>query len=365
MKRLGYITAIIFALIIVGIAAINIRQEDTDITKNQTKVGFILNGTIDDGSWGQAHYEGMEISRKELNLAVEYRENVPMDHGCISVMEELIADGCKIIVCNSYEYGSYALQVASRHRDICFFHATGVTEASNLSTYFGRIYQMRYLCGIVAGMQTETDEIGYIAAYDISEVNRGINAFTLGVKSVNPNAKVYVQFCETWLDDELTRKAAEELFDRHEIDVMTVHSDSLSAYEVADERDIWIIGYNRDNSDKYPEHFLTAAVWNWENFYTPKIREVLQDKFVGRRYWEGVESGIVSLSPFTEHVSQETRQLVEQGLERMEEGTFDVFYGPIYDRDGRIRVAEGESMTDDAMLNSFDWYVDGVVIDEE
>ena len=127
MKKLRYIAVIIFILIIAGIAAINIRQADTDITKNQTRVGFILNGTIDDESWGQAHYEGMEISREELNLAVDYQENVPMDQGCIPVMENLIADGCRIIICNSYEYGSYALQVASRHPDISFFHATGVT----------------------------------------------------------------------------------------------------------------------------------------------------------------------------------------------------------------------------------------------
>ena len=365
MKRLGVITTIIFILIIVGIAVINIRQDDTDITKNQTKVGFILNGSINDESWGQSHYEGMEISREELNLSVEYRENVPVDQECISVMEELIGDGCKVIVCNSFEYGSYELQVASRHQDVCFFHATGVNSANNLSTFFGRMYQMRYLCGIVAGMQTQTDEIGYIAAYDISEVNRGINAFTLGVKSVNPNAKVFVRFSETWVDDELTKQAAEELFDHHEIDVMTVHSNSLAAYDVADERGIWIIGYNRDNSERYPEHYLTSATWKWENFYTPKIREVLQDKFVGKRYWEGMESGIISLSPFTEHVSEETEQLVEQELQRMSDVTFDVFYGPIYDRDGNLKVAQGENMTDDAMLNSFDWYVDGVVIDEE
>lgn len=365
MKRLSMIAGIIIILIIAGIAAINIKQADTDITKQQTKVGFILNGPIDDASWGQSHYEAMEVSREELNLAIEYREDVPMDDGCIPVMEELIEDGCEIIICNSFEYGEYELQVAERHPDIHFFHATGVEEAPNLSTYFGRMYQMRYLCGIVAGLQTETNEIAYVAAYDISEVNRGINAFTMGVRSVNPDATVYVRFCNTWMDDQETGEAAMELFDRHDIDVMTVHSDSLAAYDEADRRGIWIIGYNCDNTERYPEHFLTAAVWKWENFYTPRIREVLQNKFVSRHYWEGIESGMISLSPFTDNVKQGIRPLVEEQQKRMERGVFDVFYGPVYDNEGNLRINEGESMTDESMLNSFDWYVEGVMIDED
>ena len=365
MKKLALITGIIMSLIFIGIIVINIKQEDTDITKNQTKVGFVFNHVKDDASWGQAHYEAMEYCKAELNLLVDYRESVPMDERCVSVMEELIAEGCKIIICNSYEYGEYEKKVADEHPDVYFFHATGVDEGENFASYFGRMYQMRYLCGIVAGLQTQTNEIGYIAAFDISEVNRGINSFTLGVKSVNQRAKVYVRFCDSWMDDELTRTAAEKLFDGHNIDVMTVHSDSLAAYDVADERGIWIIGYNCDNSERYPEHFLTAAVWKWESFYLPKIREVLQDKFVGRHYWDGVERGIVGLSPFTEHVKEGTYEQVEEQLRRIEDGVFDVFYGPVYDSKGRIRVKRGECMTDDAMLNSFDWYVTGVRIDED
>lgn len=365
MKRLAVITGIIMSLIIIGIVVINIHQEDTDITKKQTRVGFIFNHVKDDASWGQSHYEAMEICKEELNLLVDYRENVPMDEGCIPVMEELIADGCKIIICNSYEYGSYAKLLAEDYTDVYFFHATGVGEGDNFASYFGRMYQMRYLCGMVAGLQTQTNEIGYIAAYDIPEVNRGINAFTLGVKKVNPKAKVYVRFCYSWMDDELTKAAAEKLFDRYDIDVMTVHSDSLAAYDVADERGIWIIGYNYDNSERYPEHFLTAAVWKWENFYLPRIREVLQDKFVGKHYWEGVEQGMVGLSPFTEHVKDGTYELVEEQLQQIKDGVFDVFYGPVYDQKGRLRVDHGECMTDEAMLNSFDWYVTGVQIDED
>ena len=363
MKKLGIAAGIIFTLIVFGI--IIIQQKYSKKTETNIKVGFILNGSKDDHSWGQSHYQGMEKCKDEVdNLIIEYRENVPEDESSIEVMEELISSGCNIIFCNSYSYGEFELAVAKKYPDIYFFHATGVEEAANLSTYFGRIYQIRYLCGIVAGLQTESNEIGYIAAYDISEVNRGINAFTLGVKSVNPDAKVYVKFCNSWLDNELTTNAAIELFDNHNIDVMTVHTDSLCAYDEAEKRNIYIIGYNYDNREKYPDYFLTAAVWRWENFYIPRIHEVLQDKFVSKHYWESVDTGMVDIAPLTANVKEGIREKVDTQLQRMKDGTFDVFYGPIYDNNGVLRVSEGESMKDETMLNNFDWYVEGVEIDE-
>jgi basic membrane protein A len=126
-----------------------------------------------------------------------------------------------------------------------------------------------------------------------------------------------------------------------------------------------MIGYNRDNSDKYGDLYLTSAVWKWENFYTPRIKEVLQDKFVSRNYWEGVESEIVDISKFSKSVKKGTEKVVDEERKKLVEGKYDVFYGPIYDNDGNLRVGEGESMTDEAMLNLFEWYVEGVVIDEK
>ena len=131
-------------------------------------------------NYGDNSYNGMEISARELNLDVVYKEDIPEDERCVETIEELISYGCKIIICDSFGYGEWELACAKEHPDIYFFHATGVEECENMSTYFGRIYQMRYLSGIVAGLQTETNEIGYVAAFPIAEVNRGINAFALG-----------------------------------------------------------------------------------------------------------------------------------------------------------------------------------------
>lgn len=365
MKKIGIIAGCCLVVIIIGIFLINVNRKETDVTKERTRVGFILNGTCDDRSWGQSHYEAMEKTALELNLEVFYHESVPGGEEAVALMEELIDKGCEIIICNSLQYGDAILEVAQAHPEIYFFHAAGTESANNLSTYFGRIYQMRYLCGVVAGLQTQTNQIGYVAAFPYSEVNRGINAFTLGVRSVNPDAVVYVQWCNAWADEAMAADATNTLLDAHDIDVLTLHCDVLTPIDIASERGIWTIGYNMDNNEQYPDSMLTASVWRWENFYTEHILECLQGKFIGKEYWEGVETGIVALAPLSRQVKDGVEEKVQIERERLQSGTFDVFYGPIVDQDGVLRVADGENMSDQTLLNEFDWYVEGVVINGE
>ena len=173
-----------------------------------------------------------------------------------------------------------------------------------------------------------------------------------------------MSWTNSWNDDTATANATNALLDNHNIDVLGMHSDSLKALEIAEERGVMSIGYNVDNSEKYPNTYLTAAIWDWQNFYTPNILKCLQGKFEGQHYWEGIESGIVSLAPCTDRVDAKTVELVEKEMEKLRSGTFDVFYGPVYDNNGQLRIEEGESITDNVMLNEFDWYVEGVVQDE-
>lgn len=365
MKKLVIITVSILLIIIVGIFFITGKKNDTNITDETTKVGFVYNGEIDDKGWGQSHYEGISITASELNLQIIYKENVPFDDSCMDIMQDMIEEGCEIIICNSFNYGEWIEQVAKKNPDIVFLHATGTEEGDNITTYFGRMYQMRYLSGVVAGMQTETDSIGYVAAFPISEVNRGINAFTLGVRSVNPDATVYVVWSNSWTDYGANENAANTLINECGVDIVTMHCDSVAPLDVAEKSGVWSIGYNMDNSSLYPNSFLTAAVWDWEAFYTPQITTFLQGKYYSGNYWEGSETGLVNLSPLTDNVKDGIAEAVEEKRTMLDEGTYDVFYGPVVDTDGNLRIGEGENMPDDAMLNSFDWYVEGVCIYEE
>ncbi|MBR4559149.1 MAG: BMP family ABC transporter substrate-binding protein [Fibrobacter sp.] len=365
MKWVYFISAVIIAVIMAGLLATNVKKKNTDITREKTKVAMIMNGSIDDHSWGQSHYEGMQKTAKDLNLEVWFRQNIPADKSSEDVMEGLIGAGVKIIVVNSFQFGPYIQNVAAQHPDVKFFHASGVKSAPNVSTFFGRIYQMRYLSGLVAGKQSKTGNVGYVAAFDIPEVVRGINAFTLGVKKANPDANVIVRWTKSWEDDSSCAYATRALLAKNDIDVLAMHTDSREPMRIADSLGIWVVGYNLDNAEFYPDHFLTAPVWRWEKFYTPHILEVLKKKFVGQSYWDGFSSGIVDLSPFTSHVNPEAVALVAIEREKIQKGSFDVFYGPIEDNAGTVRVNEGESMSDSDMLNHFNWFVKGVKIDEE
>lgn len=365
MKRFPLLAGMIVTVIILGIFLISTGERDTEITRGVTKVGLILNGSKEDDNWGESHYKGMTYCQDQLNLQVICMESVPEGDECLSTIESLIQEGCKIIICNSFGFGESVSQMAKKYPDIYFFHATGTEQSDNLVTYFGRMYQMRYLSGIVAGMQTQTDKIGYVAAFPIDEVNRGINAFTLGVRAVNKNAEVYVQWSGSWTDEVLNKEATETLLQAHDIDVIAMHTDSNEPLKVAEEQKIWSIGYNIDNSELYPGSYLTAPVWQWEYFYEPHIRACLQDKFVGKHYWLGAESELISLAPFTSNVKPGIAAVVEEELLKLQSGNYDVFYGPVEDNTGKIRIPEKESMSDYSMLNEFDWYVKGVVLSEE
>ena len=346
---------------IIGVLFMFSPEMESEDTPQKLRIAMIMAGLRNDHSWNETHYDANQKAENILNLEVAYYENIPTDSTAQEIMEQAIQNGAKIVIANSFGFGETELAVARNHPETKFLHATGLQAATNLSTFFGRIYQLRYLSGIVAGLKTKTNEIGYVAGFNISEVNRGINAFALGVRKVNPKAKIYISWSGSWTDESMAADATRALLAKYDIDVLTTHLDALSPYEIADERNIWIIGYNRDNSRRFPDHFLTAPVWQWENFYIPKIREIMQDKFEGKSYWLGLESGIMNLSELTKNVEDSIRQVVEDERVRLSQGKFDVFYGPIVDNQGNVRVGEGESMTDDAMLNSFNWYVEGVV----
>lgn len=363
MKKIFAIAIPIIVLLLAGLCIMILYDGEGDTGEKVTAVGVILNGRKDDLSWSNSHYDALEKTAETLALSVTYTETVTTDT-IAAVIEGYVESGCEIIVANSFEFGDAMKRAAQKYPQIYFFHCSGVDEGKNFTSYFGRMYQLRYLTGIVAGMQTKTDSIGYVAAFPISEVNRGINAFALGVHSVNPDAKVHVRWTSSWVADETAAAATKELISECGIDVLAMHTDSIAPLHVAEENGVMSIGYNRANPEICPETYLTAAVWDWEKFYTVHIRHCLQGRFVGDNYWDGIDTGVVAMAELSDKAEAGIAQAVQEEYDKLISGTSDVFYGPVYDREGNLRVEEGESMTDYAMLNEFDWYVEGVVTDE-
>ncbi len=363
LKKVIIISLMLLTGILVAILVIRTGQPDSDVTSVKTKVGLIVTCSKSDNNFCQGHYDALKSLEDELNLEIICREHVPDD--CYNYVDQLIREeGCRIIVGASFQYGEALKKAADINPDIIFFHPAGTFHQKNYSSCFGRLYQVRYLSGIIAGMQTETGEIGYVASFPITEVIRGINAFTLGVRSVRPDAVVHACYSGSWNDDELTGGACRNLLDSYNIDVVTVHSNSMEVNREADRRGIWSIGCNLDNRAMFPDTYLTACVINWESYYKKAILDCLQHKFHGENVWLGMDSGITSLSPFSEHVDERTTELVHDAEEKILSRRFDVFYGPVKDDEGNTRIEAGESMSDDDMLNGFNWYVEGVTVEE-
>lgn len=326
---------------------------------NTVVAGFVYIGKIDDGGYTQAHDAGRKAI-EAMGVETHYLEDVKET---VSDTEEairtLIEQGCNLIYTNSFGFMEGTVEMAKEYPDVKFAHCSGYQRADNLSTYFGKVYQARYLSGIVAGMKTKANKIGYVAAKGIPEVIRGINAFTLGVQSVNPDATVEVRFTDTWYDPAVEKQAAIELLNNG-VDVIAQHQDTTAPQVAAQEKGAFCIGYNFPTSDAAPNAYLTAACFNWPQFYTDDVQRAIDGTWSSRAYWEGLASNMTYLDKLTDLCEEGTQEKVDEAQKKIISGELEPFTGPLYDQDGNLKVEDGVKMTDDEIWN-MSWFVKGVV----
>ena len=324
------------------------------------KVGFIYVGPVGDAGWTYAHDQGRKyLERKMPNVETMYLESVPEGSESATAMENLIAMGCKIIFATSYGYMDAVLQVAKKHPDVVFVHCSGYKRAKNVGTYFGRIYEAEFLSGIVAGMMTKKNKIGYVGAHPIPEVIRGANAFTLGVRKVNPRATVHVVWVNAWYDPPTEKEAALSLIEAG-CDVIAQETDSPAPQQACEEKGVYCIGYNTDMRKFAPKYNLTSRVWHWGVVYSYIIKRVLNGTWKSEDIWWGMREGLVGLAPFGPMVPKKVRNMVEKYKKLIVSGKFHPFTGPIYDQKGGLRIPKGKVATDKELLE-MSYFVKGVV----
>lgn len=321
-------------------------------------VGFVFIGPVGDGGWSDSHNEGRLYLEEQLGVKTIFKENVPETQEVETIMRDMIDQGANVIFATSYGYMDYMEAMSADYPDVKFFHCSGYKTTDNMSNYFGRIYEARYLSGIVAGLKTKSNKIGYVGAFPIPEVIRGINAFTLGARSVNPEVEVEVVWTSTWYDPATEKAAAEALLDK-DCDIIAQHQDTAGPQQAAEERGVFSIGYHTDMQKSAPKANMTSAVWNWGPYYSEAVKSVMDGTYASSSYWGGLNEGIVGLSPLTEIAPAEAKDLVEQATAEIKEGTFHVFAGPIVDQSGKVVVEEGKVLSDEEML-SMNWFVEGV-----
>jgi basic membrane protein A len=328
------------------------------------KVGVLYISPKDDGGYSQAHAEGIAQAVSAIGDKIQVMELENIDdqdaQATTNAIENLVSEGCTLIFTTSYGYMEPTAAAATKYPDVKFCHCSGyMTNDKNMDAYFGQIETARYLSGIVAGLTTKSNKLGYVAAFPIPEVIRGINAYTLGARSVNPDATVSVVWTNTWFGMDTEKAAAESLLATG-VDVMAQHQDSPAAITAADSAGAFAVGYDLSYAGA-PNAYLTAPLWNWGTYYTYKIQQVLDGQWKIENYWGGMKEGVVKLDALSALVSENAKLAVESVQPEVTNmGNAFVFAGPIKDQSGAEKVKAGDSLSYEDQM-SMAWFVEGVI----
>lgn len=363
MIKRGLFAVLAVLLLVGGMAASfgSTRAQDATPTSDKPlKVAFVYVGPIGDMGWTYAHDQGrLAIEEAYPNVETVYQESVPENPADAErVIRQFAQDGANIIVTTSFGYMDPTINVAKDFPDTVFIHISGYKTADNVGTAFGKIEEPRYVAGELAGKTTKSNQIGYVAAFPIPEVIRGINAFTLGVRHTNPDAVVKVVWTNTWFDPTTERQAADSLVSAG-VDVLASGQDSPATGEAAKAADLPFVGYDSDQSENFPDNWLTASLYHWGPYYTERIKAVADGTWKTGSYYGNLADGFVSLAPYGKLVDDDTKAAIAKREDELKSGDFYEFTGPLTDQDGKVRVEDGEKLTLDDIL-SMDWFVDNV-----
>lgn len=357
LTAVGAVGVVILIFVIIAFMG-NFSDSKTD------KIGFIMSGSMDEAGWNGMHYSGVKKACEKLGAELIVKENVKEFTGeCNEAIKELAQEDVGMIILSSYGYSKEAQEVVKQYPDIVFYVNSSEHHDVNMTSYFARMYQARYLAGVVAGLKTKTQKIGYVAAMPNNEVNRGINAFALGVKRVNPEARVMVKWTNEWDNAEKEKSAAFSLI-AAQADVLSYHQNQPNVIKAADEAGVYSIAYH-EVPENVSSKCLTSVVCNWALVYEEILREFTIGKGnIEENYWIGMEKETVSLSEYSAEVTDDIKMEVEKIKNEILNGR-DVFSGIIYDNEGNIRCGEKEVISDEILLEDFGWFVEGVEIYEK
>ncbi len=328
--------------------------------QKEFRVGFVYISPAADAGWSFGHNEGRKAVEALPGVTTSFVESVPEGADSERVILNMARKNFNIIFTTSYGYMDSTVKVSKKFPETSFFHCAGYKKGPNMTAYFGRMYQARFLTGMVAGAMSKSKKLGYVAAFPIPEVIRGINAFTEGARLMKPDIETTVVWTRTWYDPAKEKEAAKSLLDVG-CDVIAQHQDSPGPQEAAQERGAYSVGYHTDMSKFAPKAHLTAAVWNWKPFYVDAVKKVMDGTWEHNKfYWPGLAEGTVNIAAYGAMVPQNVREKVEARKQEIVKGTYKVFTGPIMDQQGKEMLAAGKTFSDEDLLR-MDWFVKGVV----
>lgn len=355
------------------------------MTGAKLKACFVYIGPRGDIGWTYAHDQGRQIAEKALPwLETKYVESVP-EGQATATLDRLVADKCQVIFTTSFGYMDDTLSAAKKYPDVIFAHASGFKRAANVATYMADFYQVYYLDGLMAGVLTKSNKIGYVGNFPLSETKRHINAFALGVRAVNAKATVNVRWINSFYDPAAAKEATEALVADGN-DVFAFTEDSPTVVQVAAKHNLPSFSHYSPMQDFGPKTVVSGQLVHWDVIYKDFFTKIHDGTYTAKNlqnvdYWSllgqgGAELGAkpgVPINPvFVPRLKAKIVTIAGLGrlsvydavmkrLAQMSQAkpAFDPYTGPIKDRNGVVRVPAGAtaSVKD---LTSMQWAAPGV-----
>jgi basic membrane lipoprotein Med (substrate-binding protein (PBP1-ABC) superfamily) len=324
-------------------------------------IGALHGGPISDAGYNQAMHESiMKIQENIPCVEIIEAENVPEEAGATSTMENMIQQGAEMIIATAFNHQYPALELSEKYPDVIFEHAGGWEMSSNFANFFGEPPDAWYMMGVAAGLMTESDKLGFVAAFPLGWTLTFVNAYALGAQSVNPDVETIVTYTFGWGDSAKEADATNSLINQG-ADVITMHVDSpATVLSTAESRGAYSIGFQSLAAQQFaPENWITGTGYTLGDTLTWLASGVMDGTWEPIFLRCGIADGCMAIAPYGSKVPQEVQDAVDEVRVGIEEGTIVVFAGPVVDQDGNVKVAEGEVLTPD-LMGSVDWFVEGV-----
>jgi len=337
---------------------------ESAVTLDTIKLGFIHVSDPSDMGYTYNHDLGTKAMQKELGLRddqIVNKYNIPETDECADAVQELIDDGCNIIFGTSFGFENYLLAAAKENPDVQFCHATGYQAAgaglANFHNYFGKIFQARYLSGIVAGMKSleiKNNVLGYVTAMPFAECISGFTSFYLGAKSVNPDVTMKVMYTNSWNDPTKEAQVAKALIDAG-AGILSQHADSTATATTCEANGVFHVGYNSDMTSVAPNASLTSAVWDWSKYLIYAVNTYLAGEPIATDWAGDLASGMCNISTINEAIAAPgTDAAVEAARAKIVSGELKIFAGPLT---GNGKAFDGSDVSID--LKAGEVYLDG------
>ncbi len=350
------------------------------------KAGFVYVGPVGDYGWSHAHDMGKKFAEEKLPWLETIIVESVGEADSARIIDRLVQQQkCDVVFTTSFGYMEDTIKAGERYPDNFFMHCSGFKRSENVGTYFGDLYQMYYLNGIMAGALTKTNKIGYVAAFPIPELIRHIDAYALGIKAANPEATLSVKWIYAWYGPDKAKEAAEALI-AEGCDALAFTEDTPAVIEVGQRhsekgKQIYTFSHYSAMQPYGVDSVVSGQLMDWGGIYVKILESIHNGTWTNDDIWwlakekaallggsktdmvnpkfvEPLKSAMIETEEFGKISAY---KLVSMRYAQMKQGVdvFEPFTGPIKDNKGNLKIKAGEKASKSDLL-SIMYYVDNV-----